>query len=308
MEKLRVDPSPHISHNDTTDSIMLDVILALFPATICSFFFYGFKAIVLVAATVASAVSGEYLWCQATKKEPSLRDLSAIVTGLILALTFPPDLPIWIAVLGGAIATVLFKQLFGGLGHNFVNPAIVARVILTIIFPTAMKTFTVPFTDTVSSATHLAELSSQTPDLMQLFLGYHPGCMGETSALLLLIGGVYLVIRKVITPTIPLSFILSAGVFAAILGANPVATILTGGIMLGAIYMATDYSTSPPTFFGQIIFGVGCGLITVIIRIFGILPEGVAFGILIMNLLSLPITKITSPKPFAAQGKNHIDM
>lgn len=305
MEKLKVLSSPHISHNDTTSGIMLDVILALLPATICSFFFYGFGAIVLVAATVASAVASEYLWCQAIKKETSLKDLSAVVTGLLLALNLPPDLPVWMAVLGGGIAIVIVKQMFGGLGHNFANPAMTARIVLMISFPTAMTTFTVPFTDTVSSATPLAELVSETPDLMQLFLGYHAGCMGETSALLLLVGGVYLVIRKVITPTIPLAFILSAGIFAAILGVNPVTTVLTGGIMLGAIYMATDYATSPPTFLGQVIFGVGCGIITVIIRVFGNLPEGVSFGILIMNILTPQITKLTSPKPFATEGKKN---
>ena len=303
MQKLNVLSSPHISHNDTTGGIMLDVILALLPATICSFFFYGFRAIVLVAATVASAVASEYLWCQATKKASSLKDLSAVVTGLLLALNLPPDLPVWMAVLGGGIAIVIVKQMFGGLGHNFANPAMTARIVLMISFPTAMTTFTVPFTDTVSSATPLAELSSGTPDLIQLFLGYHAGCMGETSAALLLVGGVYLIIRRVITPTIPLSFILSAGIFAAILGVHPVATILTGGIMLGSIYMATDYATSPPTFLGQIIFGVGCGIITVIIRVFGNLPEGVSFGILIMNILTPQITKLTSPKPFSLEGK-----
>lgn len=303
MQKLNVLSSPHISHNDTTGGIMLDVILALLPATICSFFFYGFRAIVLVAATVASAVASEYLWCQATKKASSLKDLSAVVTGLLLALNLPPDLPVWMAVLGGAIAIVIVKQMFGGLGHNFANPAMTARIVLMISFPTAMTTFTVPFTDTVSSATPLAELSSGTPDLIQLFLGYHSGCMGETSAVLLLVGGVYLIIRRVITPTIPLSFILSAGIFAAILGVHPIATILTGGIMLGSIYMATDYATSPPTFLGQIIFGVGCGIITVIIRVFGNLPEGVSFGILIMNILTPQITKLTSPKPFSSEGK-----
>lgn len=301
MQKLNLLSSPHIGHKDNTSGIMLDVILALLPAAVCGIFFYGFKALLIIAVCVASAVASEYLWCLAIKKERTLRDLSAVVTGLLLGINLPPTLPIWMAALGSAVAIVIIKQMFGGIGHNFANPAIAARIVLTVSFPTAMTTFLVPFTDTVSSATPLAEIPQGKFDLMQLFLGNHSGCIGETSSLLLIAGGIYLVIRRVISPTTPLAFILSAAALSAILGVNPLATVLSGGLLLGAIFMATDYVTTPPTFWGKIIFGVGCGIITVVIRIFGNLPEGVSFAILLMNILTPHITRLTSRKPFGRE-------
>ena len=302
MQKMNITSSPHITSADNTSGIMLDVIFALMPATICGILFFGFHALLVVAVTVASAVIAEYVWCRAVKKQPTLRDLSAIVTGLLLGLNLPPTLPLWMAAIGSAVAIVIVKQMFGGLGHNFANPAITARITLMVSFPTAMTTFVEPFvkTDAVSSAT---PLSGGQIDITGLFFGNYPGCIGETSALLLLAGGIYLVIRKVITPELPLAFMASAAALSFVLGDDPLRTLLSGGLMIGAIFMATDYVTSPPTRWGKVIFGVGAGLITVVIRHFGNLPEGVSFGILLMNILTPHITRLTTGKPFGTEAK-----
>lgn len=312
MQKMNITASPHIASADNTSGIMLDVIFALLPATICGIFFYGFYALLLVAVSVAAAVAAEYLWCLAVKKESSLRDLSAIVTGLLLALNLPPTLPLWMAALGSAVAIVVVKQMFGGIGHNFANPAITARIVLMVSFPTAMTTFVDPFAaaDTVSTATPLSGSQEFATDITRLFFGNYSGCIGETSSVLLLAGGIYLVLRRVITPEIPLAFFVSAAGLSALLGLNPelgaqgpLETLLTGGLMIGAIFMATDYVTSPPNRLGKIVFGVGCGIITVVIRTFGNLPEGVSFAILLMNILTPHITRLTTGKPFGAEGK-----
>ena len=312
MQKMNITASPHIASADNTSGIMLDVIFALLPATICGIFFYGFYALLLVAVSVAAAVAAEYLRCLAVKKESSLRDLSAIVTGLLLALNLPPTLPLWMAALGSAVAIVVVKQMFGGIGHNFANPAITARIVLMVSFPTAMTTFVDPFAaaDTVSTATPLSGSQEFATDITRLFFGNYSGCIGETSSVLLLAGGIYLVLRRVITPEIPLAFFVSAAGLSALLGLNPelgaqgpLETLLTGGLMIGAIFMATDYVTSPPNRLGKIVFGVGCGIITVVIRTFGNLPEGVSFAILLMNILTPHITRLTTGKPFGAEGK-----
>lgn len=306
MQKMNISPSPHITSSENTSGIMLDVIFALLPATVCGIYFFGFHALLIIAVSVASAVVSEYIWCRAIKKEPSLRDLSAIVTGLLLALNLPPTLPLWMAAVGSAIAIIVVKQMFGGIGHNFANPAITARIVLMVSFPTAMTTFVDPFAavDTVSTATPLSGSQEVATDIAGLFFGNYPGCIGETSAILLLAGGAYLVLRRVITPHIPLAFMASAAVLALILGDDPIRTLLSGGLMIGAIFMATDYVTSPPNRLGKIIFGIGCGLITVIIRHFGNLPEGVSFSILIMNILTPHITRLTTPKPFGMEAKS----
>ena len=305
MQKMNITSSPHITSTDNTSGIMLDVIFALMPATICGIFFFGFHALLIIAVTVASAVASEYIWCRAVKKEPTLRDLSAIVTGLILGLNLPPTLPLWMAALGSAVAIVIVKQMFGGLGHNFANPAITARITLMVSFPTAMTTFVDPFvaSDAISTATPLSGSQQIPTDITGLFFGNYPGCIGETSALLLLAGGIYLVLRRVITPELPLAFMASAAGLAWILGDDPLRTLLSGGLMLGAIFMATDYVTSPPTRWGKVIFGVGAGLITVVIRHFGNLPEGVSFAILLMNILTPHITRLTTGKPFGTEAK-----
>lgn len=308
MQKMNITSSPHLTSHDNTSGIMLDVIFALMPAAICGILFFGFHALLVVAVTVASAVISEYVWCRAIKKETSLRDLSAIVTGLLLGLNLPPTLPLWMAAVGSAVAIVIVKQMFGGLGHNFANPAITARITLMVSFPTAMTTFVEPFSDAVSNATPLAALKGTAGELVpiditRLFFGNYAGCIGETSSLLLLAGGIYLVLRKVITPELPLAFMASAAALSFVLGDNPLRTLLSGGLMIGAIFMATDYVTSPPTRWGKVIFGVGAGLITVVIRHFGNLPEGVSFGILLMNILTPHITRLTTGKPFGTEAK-----
>ena len=304
MQKMNITSSPHITSTENTTGIMLDVIFALLPAAICGIFFYGFHALLIIAVSVTSAVISEYIWCHAIKKEATLRDLSAIVTGLLLGLNLPPMLPLWMAALGSAIAIVVVKQMFGGIGHNFANPAITARIALMVSFPTAMTTFVDPFAaaDAVSTATPLSGAQEITTDITGLFFGNYPGCIGETSSLLLLAGGIYLVLRKVISPEIPLSIFASAAVFALIFNDDPLRTLLSGGLMLGAIFMATDYVTSPPNRLGKIIFGIGIGAITVIIR-HGNLPEGTSFAILLMNILTPHITKLTTQKPFGAEAQ-----
>lgn len=300
MGKLFVSSSPHLRQADTTRGIMLDVMIALFPLAVCGVVFFGFHAALLIAVCVTSAVIAEYLWCKAVKKPASLLDLSAIVTGLLLSFNLPASLPLWMGALGSAIAIVVVKQMFGGLGQNFANPAITARIVLMVSFPTAMTTYTAPFTDAVTSAT---PLSGEVPtSLPQLLLGTHAGCIGETSALLILAGGLYLVLRKVISPVIPLAFIVSAMALSLVLGDDPLRAIFSGGLLLGAVFMATDYVTSPPNFWGRIIFGVGCGVITVTIRHFGNLPEGVSFSILLMNILVPHIIRLTAQKPFGWEG------
>ncbi len=301
MNKMTVTSSPHIRNIDTTGGIMLDVILALLPAAIAGIAFFGFKAALVMAVTVASAVISEYFWCKATKKARSLKDLSAIVTGLLLGMNLPPNIPLWMAALGSVVAIIVVKQMFGGIGQNFANPAITARIVLMVSFPTAMTTFAVPFADTVSSATPLSD--GYKSEYLELFFGNHPGCIGETSAILLLAGGVYLVLRRVITPEIPLAFIGTTALFSFILGTDPLKAVLSGGLLLGAIFMATDYVTSPPNRAGKIIFGIGAGIITVIIRELGNIPEGVSFSILLMNILTPHIIRLTRSKPFGGEAK-----
>ena len=304
--KLFVSSSPHIRHRDSTSGIMLDVILALIPVGIASIVMHGFNAVLLIAVCIASAVISEYLWCKAIKKQTTLLDLSAVVTGLILAYNLPPTLPLWMAALGSAVAIVVVKEMFGGLGHNFANPAMTARVVLMVSFPTQMTTFVEPFTGAITSATPLADAAPTDPGFLRLFIGDYAGCLGETSAMLLILGGIYLVLRRVISPIIPISFIGSAFLMSYIFNGSLIESlhlILSGGLLLGAIFMATDYVTSPTRPLGKLIFGIGCGVIAVLIRELGNLPEGVSFAILIMNLIVPLIEKLPYKKPFGMEGK-----
>lgn len=302
MKLLNVTSSPHLHHPDSTAGVMLDVIIALIPATICGIYLFGIRAAFILVACVASAVIAEYLWCRALKKQQTVTDLSAVVTGLILGLNLPASLPLWMAVLGSVIAIVVVKQMFGGLGQNFANPALTARIVLMVSFPTYMTQFIQPFTHTVSSATPLVD--SMVP-AQTLFLGDYAGCIGETSALCLLMGGLYLACRRVISPAAPLSYFATAALLALLFGQDPLTALLSGGLMLGAIFMATDYATTPNTLIGKIIFGVGCGVITMAIRQFGNMPEGVSFSILIMNILTPHINKLKFKKPFGWEGAPH---
>ncbi len=303
--KLTVSSSPHIRNFDSTSGIMLDVIIALLPAAVFGVVLFGYRAAILIAVCVASCLLFEFLSRKLFKNEGSVKDLSAVVTGLLIALNLPPRFPVWMAVIGCFAAIVVVKQMFGGLGHNFVNPAIAARIILLISFPTQMTEFYSPFAsaDAVTSATPLADQGYLTTK--DLIFGLHGGSIGETSVIMLAIGGIYLIIRKVIQPTIPLAFIGSVGLITLIVERSPkeaLFAMLTGGVFLGAIFMATDYVTSPTTTLGKIIFGIGCGALTVIIRS-GAAAEGVSYAIIFMNLLVPHINRITVRKPFGWEAK-----
>lgn len=309
MNKLTVASSPHLQSRNSTRSLMLDVIIALTPALIASVVLFGFRALLVTVVTVATAVLAEFFTRKILKRPQTIGDLSAVVTGMLLAFNLPVGIPLWIAALGSVIAIVVVKQLFGGIGQNFVNPALTARIVLMVSFTSHMSTWVAPMqwmngADAVTTASPLGIIKEGTgealPSLTDMFLGLRPGCLGETCGVALLIGGLYLVARRVISPTIPLCFIGSVAVFSLLFQAEggPLFQILAGGVMIGAIFMATDYTTSPMTFWGKVIFGVGCGFITMVIRMFGSLPEGVSFSIVIMNILVPHIEKLTRPRAF----------
>ncbi len=317
-KKLTVSSSPHVRSSETTTGIMLDVIIALAPAGIAAVVVFGLRALAVILVSVASCVLCEYLSRKAMKKEQTIGDLSAVVTGLLLAYNLPSNIPFWIVVVGAVIAIVVVKQMFGGIGQNFLNPALAARVILMTSFPGKMAAGAFVGlnrvgwnVDGITSATpmHFANvdgfassITADAPTLTQLFLGTTSGCLGEVSALALLIGGAYLMIRKVISPIIPCVYIGTVAIFVlCATGFNWYVTayeLLAGGLFLGAIFMATDYTTSPITNWGKVIFALGCGIITCIIRIWGSLPEGVSFSIIIMNVFVPYIESQTKPTPF----------
>ena len=296
-QKLLVSPAPHFRRRRNTQLIMLDVIIALMPSLIASAIIFGARALLVVATCVITCVLCELGFERLCKRHVTIGDLSAIVTGILLGFNLPYTIPIWQAIFGSVVAIVIVKQLFGGIGKNFANPAITARIVMMVSFASTMTSFNK--IDGVSSATPLTELGNNT--LLDLFLGNHTGSLGETCALAILIGGVYLLLRRVITWHIPLTFIGTAAILGAIAGHNPIEYILCGGLMLGAFFMATDYSTSPPTSWGKVIFGIGCGAITFIIRQFGGYNEGVSFAILIMNILTPYIISLTRKKPFGTK-------
>ncbi len=287
--------APHIKAAESTRRIMFDMLVALSPAALFGVTVFGFRALLVIAVSVASAVLSEALFCYVLKKPLTAWDLSAAVTGLILALNLPPRIPLYIAAIGSCFAVVIVKMLFGGIGKNLLNPAAAARVFMLIAFGTAMSTYYEPFTDTVATATPLA---GGAYTLRELFFGVCSGTIGETSAVVLLFGGLYLVLRRVITPHIPLSFILTAGVIALIAGQDPVTAVCSGGVLLGAIFMATDYVTSPVTPAGKIVFGIGCGLLTMLFRLFAGMPEGVSYSIVLMNFAVPLIDRYIATIPF----------
>ena len=308
--KLTVSSAPHITGKDSSRSIMLDVIIAMVPALIAATMIFGSRALILTAVTVAACVIFEALWNKATKKEQTIGDLSAVVTGMLLAFNMPATMPYWMAIVGAAFAIIMVKQLFGGIGYNFVNPAITARIILATSFASSMTNFAFPMTtcDALASATPLAAnvagaFADGAYPFYEMFLGMHGGVIGEVSALALLVGFVYLLIAKVISPVIPVTYVATVAVLAVVFGQNPLFHILGGGLLLGAIFMATDYVTSPYTVKGKIVFGIGLGLITMIIRIFGSMTEGVSYAILLMNLFVPYINRLTRQKPLGAPKK-----
>ena len=306
--KLHVTASPHIHSGRSTRKVMLDVLISLLPATIAGTVIFGLRSLLLVYVCVVVSVLSEAVFNKIVKKAQSIGDLSAAVTGLILALNLPVNTPFWQASVGAFFAIIVVKCLFGGVGKNVVNPAATARVFMLVAFSSLTKAAFPQNVDAVSGATPLAQLAEgTTPELKELFLGNIGGSIGETCTLALLIGGIYLLAKKVIMWHTPVAFIGTAFLFTlAVEGGNietALAWILSGGLFLGAIFMATDYVTSPATPLGRIVFGVGAGLITVLIRFWGVYPEGVSFAILIMNILNPFIDSLTARKLFGGKNK-----
>ena len=317
--------SPHTHSHSSVSRIMLDVIIALLPTTAAGIIFFGMPAVWTIAVCVSTCIVTEALCRMAMKRENTLGDLSAVVTGLLLALNLPAGIPLWMAVLGSVFAIGVAKQVFGGIGMNPFNPALAARAFMLISFTGPMTTWLKPFwwrtPDAVTTATplaamktmfaaeatasatpHAAHAADGIPSLCNLLVGNMPGCIGEVSALALAIGAVYLLVRKVITWHIPIAFIATVVVYSLVAGGAPAyAQVLTGGVMIGACFMATDYVTSPTTGRGKLVFGFGCGLLCMLIRQFGGYPEGCSFAILIMNALCPLINRFTQPKPFGAK-------
>ena len=322
-ELLTVSPSPHIRHTDTTVSVMTDVIIALVPALIWGVICFGIRAAVVVILSVASCVLSELIFQKLTRRRVTVGDCSAAVTGLLLGLSLSSSVPYYLPVVGGVFAIVVAKQLFGGIGKNFMNPALAARVFL-FAWPSEMNVFVKPFSrigvfaskadvDLVAGATPLSSLKTgMLPDVSvtELVLGEVSGCIGEVSVVLLLLGAAYLLCRRVITWHIPVSYLGVVALLTLIFPRNAdagsfmLSQLFTGGLILGAFFMATDYSTSPITGRGKLIFGAGCGALTVLIRYFGGYPEGVSFAILIMNSLVYYIDRVTVPRVFGGGVAN----
>ncbi len=310
--KLTVASSPHIRGNFRTNRIMLDVVIALLPALVAGAVVLGLRALLVTAVSVVCAVGFEYLWCLCLKKRNTVVDGSALVTGLLLAMTLPVSVPLWQVVVGNFFAIIVMKAVFGGLGQNIFNPALAGRAFLMLIAPMGMTRY--PGLDGVTAATplhHMVMPALPEESLLDMFLGNCPGSIGEISALALLLGGIYLVIRKVISPRIPLAYVGTVAVLALIFHKTDNAllwsgySVLSGGLLLGAIFMATDYVTSPVTARGQIIYGVACGALTLVFRYFGLFPEGVTYAILLMNACVWAIDRITPPARFGVKKEGH---
>lgn len=309
-DKLIVSSSPHIRNGVTTRKIMFDVIIALTPAAIASVIVFGPKALLLIALSIASCVLSEFVCRKVMKRENTIGDLSAVVTGILVAFNVPVGVNPLIVIFGGIVAIVVVKQMFGGIGQNFVNPALTARIVLMSSFPSQMSTWNTPFyylqqSDAMTTASPLGILkegaSGTMPTLLNMFVGVRAGCLGETCAVALILGGIYLVIRKVISPVIPLCYIGTAAAISLIAGRSVLFDLFAGGLLLGAIFMATDYATSPINLKGKIVYAVGAGVLTMLIRIFGALPEGVSFSIILMNILVPHIERLTRPVAFGKE-------
>ena len=312
MANFVVSGTPHVRSKESIQSIMRDVIIALVPATAAGIYYFGLRALILIVAAIISAVFFEWLYEKITKKPVTINDLSAVVTGLLLAMNLPASAPVWVAIVGSAFAIIFAKQLFGGLGQNFINPALAGRAFLLASYPTEMTTWVVPnglAADAATYATPLEQKKNGTLDasLGQLVLGQVGGTIGETCAIALIIGGLYLLYKHVISWKIPVIYIATVFILFAVIGRHgmrmPVQEIFAGGVMLGGIFMATDYASSPVTPKGQIIFAVGAGLLTYLIRTFGGYPEGVSYSILIMNCCVPLIERFTEPTIFGALPK-----
>ncbi len=309
-----VSANPHVRDKATTHSIMLDVIIALLPATIFGFWNFGVNAIINTVLCVATCVAAEYAWQHFMHKKVTVMDMSAALTGLLLAMNLPANVPFWIPVIGGLFAIIVVKQVFGGLGQNFMNPALGARCFLLISFAGIMTNFTCngfgTTFDGATSATPLAALKAgEVVDLKAMFLGTTAGTIGETSALLLILGGVYLIAKRIISWRIPVCYIVTLGLFVLLFGGHGfdmtylAMQLCGGGLMLGAFFMATDYVTSPITPNGQIVFGILLGIFTGIFRLFSGSAEGVSYAIIFCNLLVPIIERFTTPTAFGKGGK-----
>ncbi len=307
-ERLFVSSSPHIRDKSTIQKMMLDVIIALLPATLGALYYFRINGAKIILLSVLTAVASEAVFQKLRKQPVTINDLSAVVTGLLLAFNIPSSAPWWIPVLGAIIAIVVVKQFFGGIGHNFMNPALAARIMLMVSYTGHMTSWVKPGVDAVSTATPLSfvkgltEVPGKAPKLFDMFIGNTGGCLGETSAILLILGGIYLVYRGVISIQVPAIYIATVAVATLIFGQFDVYFmvyhLLAGGLMLGAIYMATDYASAPVTPKGRVIFAFGCGILTSIFRLYGGYPEGVGFSILLMNIAAPLIEKYTSPRVF----------
>ena len=310
MANFVVSGTPHVRSKESIQSIMRDVIIALVPATAAGIYYFGLRALILIVAAIISAVFFEWLYEKITKKPVTINDLSAVVTGLLLAMNLPASAPVWVAIVGSAFAIIFAKQLFGGLGQNFINPALAGRAFLLASYPTEMTTWVVPnglAADAATYATPLAQLKNGALDasLKQLVIGQVGGTIGETCAIALIIGGIYLLYKHVISWKIPVIYIATVFILFAVIGRHgmrmPLQEIFAGGVMLGGIFMATDYASSPVT--PKVIFAVGAGLLTYLIRTFGGYPEGVSYSILIMNCCVPLIERFTEPTIFGALPK-----
>ena len=307
VSHLSVSSSPHIRSGATTTKIMGTVIIALMPALVASVIIFGPRALLVTAVTVAAAVLFEFAWCHLRHQPDSIQDLSAVVTGLLLAFNVPSTIPLWMPVVGAFVSIVIVKELFGGIGRNFANPAMVGRMVLAVSFTSRMTAFPFPNTlsgvDALTSATPLAAAGNgaQLPYL-DLLLGTHGGVLGETCSLALIIGGVFLIAVGTIKATIPVTYLATVAVISLLTGHDPLVQLLSGGLLLGAFFMATDYTTSPYTTKGQIVYGLLLGVITCGIRFWGNMAEGVSYAILIMNLLVPYINALTRHRPLGVGG------
>ena len=308
--RLKVASSPHVASPIDTRNLMRDVIIALVPALCVAIFFFGFRALISTVVSAAACVFFEWAYRRLMKKSNTVGDLSAVITGILLAFVCPVTMPYWILIIGDFFAIVVVKQMFGGIGQNFVNPALTARIILLNSFPSRMTHWVQPFdyaatADAITTATPLGILKEGAgealPSYLDLFLGNNAGCLGETCALAILIGGAYLIARRVISPVIPVTYLATAALFSALFGRDPLFDLLSGGLLLGAFFMATDYTTSPLYFWGRVVFAFGCGLITMVIREFGSLPEGVSYSIILMNILTPLLERAIKPRAFGSQ-------
>lgn len=308
--KLTVASSPHIRGNFRTNRIMLDVVLALLPALLVGTWVLGLRALLVALVCVASAVASEWLYSQVTHTRNTVVDCSAIVTGLLLAMTLPVTIPLYQAALGSVFAIVVVKALCGGLGQNIFNPALSARALLLLLWPASMVRFEALGVDGVTAATplhHMVMPALPETSLLDMFLGNIPGCIGEISTLALLLGGVYLIARKVISYRIPTAYLGTVAILTLVFHKTDAPlewmlySLTSGGLMLGAIFMATDYATSPVTKMGQVLYGVGCGVLTVVFRYFGLFPEGVTYAILLMNACVWALDRYTAPRRFGSK-------